>query len=277
MKRISFAAMAAIALFTITSCQKNANKVEGDFPPDTTYTISGVTDVNAKTAGVAYTPISVTRNGNTERKISLSVEGLPGNIGWEFSNESGYPDFTSNLRLDMMFVAPGRYPFTIITTPEDGGKPKRYSSVAKVERMTAMECGQFFLNGIGAGTAPGYLITKNTQGKTVYSNTSFYGNLNNDSFKIGVYNMLMEYNEDPSLMYIANIGGQSVVNAVVSCDDGSVTIPVQTIYARAYGGSPVKEYTISGSGKIDALNESFNLTYTSEGGTYTLVSSFKYK
>src|SRR5690606_1556972 len=72
-------------------------------------------------------------------KINLSVKDLPANVEGKFSQQGGYPDFTSNLMLDFMFQPPGVYPIKVMATPE-GGVAKEYTVKLTVDSMDEKEC-----------------------------------------------------------------------------------------------------------------------------------------
>lgn len=269
MRKLSLTAMAFIALFTITSCQKNANKVEGDTAfNDTSYIINGLSDIQAKTIGKYYTEVAVERRSGSEKKIHLSVEGLPENIAWDFYNDSGYPTFSSPLTFDVRFAAPGTYPFKLVTTPDDGSLRKEYDVNLKVDTMSVTECNAFMAARLQYTNQ--LLYTKNANDSVV----STYTRMSFDSNRLTAYLNTVLISEPQAGNNYGIV--TPLVEIQFSCIDGSITIPSQEVKAYDYNTNTQKLYTISGSGKIDALRENMTLSYTTELGTYTIVSSFKY-
>ncbi len=60
-------------------------------------------------------------SGNQEN-ITLSVEGLPDNVSYEFSNATGIPTFSTIFIVSAKHAAPGAYSINIVVTTASGKK-----------------------------------------------------------------------------------------------------------------------------------------------------------
>lgn len=268
------------ALILAGSCTKKPSTVIPEKVTDTLYIdttkvdtsnvdtsfILHVSDMMINQVGKTNLWIEVIRNTATEKKVNLSFKDMPANIKAEFSQDGGYPDFTSNLMLDVMFMRPGVYPIKIVATPE-GGKAKEYAVKLTVDTMEKKECNTMLSTSFKT-------IGTNFNGSVFdsmfyFSQTSLFVN---NQYGGGVFlrNLPLYTDSVANNAYMTlrstNLGDPLNNNAhvimMLDCDSGKIDIPLQEVVGRKVSGPANNQnFIVWGSGTINAKQKTYEITY----------------
>lgn len=280
MKRISL--LFALAALMIASCTKpkpesriytttdssNSSTVE-----DTSFYIADLGDISIERLGISSVSFSVVHTNGIQKNVELSISGLPEKVTAEFLKIKGYTPFNTALEFDARFANAGKYPITITATPDKGEK-KIYTISLNIEPFTEKECNNRFY--AGGGSIALYPATYNMQDKEIHTNTRIFKNT--ISGKLTLFNVMLSHNPNAySFVSPNNTSSSDYVVMNFSCDNGTFTIPEQTI--RAYRTNPkdTVDFKISGSGQLDLDDNKYHITYATDSGTYKLVGWYSYK
>lgn len=252
MKKLSLIALAAGTLFTVASCEKNANKVVTNVDPvdstvtvDTSYTLSGLRDLELNNLGTGTINVTVTRTSGPEKKVSFVIAGLPDTSVIEASGvSSGYTTFTTAIKFVTKFAKPGTYPIRFVAT-SDIGNDKVYNINLIIKETPKSECNQLFV-----AATPNALATYSEQEDTLlYGQTAVINNTTQQ--QLFFYAMLLEVDTalDRTFVSVNNTNG-SVIRFTLDCNDGSIMLPEQEILGRSFLPTTMeRRYKISGSGQ----------------------------
>lgn len=266
MKKTLLAAVLASALFA--SCEKKENVyppvTEKPAPEDSTYIINGITDWTISRIDSTMVTLNVAFQQGMQKKVTLSVEGLPNRVKASFTPATGFPGFGTTMTLTSVFSKPGIYPITVKGTSENG-LVKSYKVNLTVKDDVV--CDSFILKNTNS------LITKYNNLDTAYSMTTIKANGQGSfSFEKLFLDTMM------AVDITTGIHSDDKVSFTVNCGEEAFNIAEQTITTYTAIG-PVK-YTISGSGRLDFENRVLVINYkaSSELGKtyfYTMTSKMK--
>lgn len=224
---------------------------------DTSVIISGLSDLRLLNIAHGSLNVSVMRTSGLEQKVAMSISGLPKNAIAKWSAPSGYTSFNTGLDIKTHFVKSGVYPLVISSITEKG-KTKDYAVNLIVDSFTKKECQQFISNRLSAAA-----VTDPFLDSVVATFTS----LTQDAAKGQLYlrNVILDYSTTPSQNFLSYnpTNGSFHVKITFDCEDGSFTIPSQTVWGRTTTGT-LREYTIAGKGTVDAANGTYTITYATE-------------
>lgn len=267
----SLLALSVVAIIASTSCKKkNSTEVvhitdttytiDTTVYPDTSYYIAGLFDQMSGTLSTLNVPISVSQNGITDSKVSLSVSGLPANSTADFDAKSGYPPYNTKLNIQLRLTPVGDYPITVTTTTEDN-RSKNYSFNLKVNTVPKSNCEAMFSSiftfddvvikdsatGVRKGSDPGF----HYPGYGLYINKLFLYAATTD---IGDYYISNDNPHTPN----DNLDDLQIN---FDCTDGTINIPVQEIAAEYVKNSTKTLFYIYGKGKVDFTKNTYSITY----------------
>lgn len=224
---------------------------------DTSVIISGLSDIRLLNIGTSALNVDVMRTSGLEQKVAMSISGLPKNAIAKWGAPSGYTTFSTYLDVKAHFVKSGVYPLVISSITEKG-KTKDYTVNLIVDSFTKKQCLQFIGNRLSAAS-----VTDPMLDSVVATFTSF----TQDAMKGQLYlrNVVLDFSTTPSQNFLSYNPTNASFHIKVSfdCEDGSFTIPSQTVWGRSTTGI-LKEYTISGKGTVDAANGTYTISYTTE-------------
>lgn len=236
---------------------------------DTSLTISGISDIRSGVWGEQFINITVNRNSGLERKVTMSISGLPENVKAEFSSISGYTSFNTILMLDVMFAKPGVYPLTISSTTDDG-KKMNYDVNLTIDSPTKKECNDMLLDAI-----LGSLSTEDVAKDSVVFTSTFI-QLNFLENELYLNNVVLRYSDTASRYYRTFSTGNSFhVMLNFDCITGKLIIPEQEVEGRALGSANLETFKISGEGTLNVADGTYHINYITEyddNGT-TVISS----
>ena len=77
-------------------------------------------------------PIEIKHMQGTQKEVSLTIRGIPSNVLFQFSRETGIPSFSTSLKLTAtLHCKPGKYQLSIIATaPEE--TPRTYPMMLEI-------------------------------------------------------------------------------------------------------------------------------------------------
>lgn len=273
--------LAAAFVFTFSACKKKESTILPSPETDTVYVkpairtdssiaIDGIKEIRTTSWDEYTLPLTIQRIHGLERRVSMSVSGLPEHVKAEFSSTSGYTTFNTNLLLNIMFVTPGTYPLTI-TGSTDQGKMD-YTVNFVVDSLTTDECNTKFINQISGAPRTWELALDSV----IPANTG----INYDPLKkeLSVFFLALSYDDDFSKYYMTSFSSQpGRVRLTVNCDNGTLEIPAQTVEGYSISGSSSKTFTISGNGHIDIEKGIYTITYTTQhiDGGNTVTKHFR--
>lgn len=240
-------------------------------PIDTSIVISGLSDMNTTPWGQFTLPLSIIRTTGPQQLLTMTITGLPNNTRHEWSSESGYPSFNTDLHLDMQFVKAGSYPLKISGRMENG-RSKNYDVTLLVDSMTQRECNAKFYAYIN----PTFKTIEPLIDSTIYENTNVYFH----EGKLLTGDIVLVFDYDPNNYYrMVTATVEDFLTMNMDCENGILTILPQEVVGYSQGGAGLKNFIVSGSGKIDLKTNAITINYTTtfdNNGTpatrnYTLV------
>lgn len=271
---------------TFTACEKKKSSIlpppevdtvyiDTTTPPkpvDTSLTIAGISDVRTTPWSKVVIPITVMRNNGLEQKVTMSISGMPAGVKAEFSANSGYTTFNTNLTLKVGFLNPGTYELKIMSASETG-KSRDYTIQLVIDSVTQREANILFLQKVTGG-----LQTVDSTDIVVYMQTF----LSNNTIENQLYlrDVVLQFSNNFFEYYRSYMQGSNYhVKFNVDVTTGTITIPVQIIQGRSWQGGTFMDFTISGTGGFDFDKGQYYITYTTihdDSGTlvtnkYTLI------
>lgn len=221
---------------------------------DTSLIITGMKELRTVNWASFTLPLQVTRTKGEQQLISMSISGLPENTEHEWSSPTGYPNFSTNLKLEMNFVKSGTYPVTVAATTASG-KSKNYNVNLVVDTMTTKECNAFY----NAYASTSFKNRDIAIDSVVYIANSIFHQYN----KLHVQDIVLNYDADPTKYYRLLFNTlEEVPVLLVNCEDGTITIPEKVVRGLSWSGNSFKNFTVSGSGKIDLQKGTITINYT---------------
>ncbi len=244
----------------VDTSKTDTPKVAGD-----SIVITGIDHIGLNAYGFKVLNLNVKCDSCDGDEIFLSVEGyknttIPQNIELSFSKASGYSDFNTMLVAKSYFANKDNIGISIIATNRKGKKTVYERSIL-VNPVTKSECNGYFMkacsNGyfsklthVSTGSAKvdtpinlNVRVYRNASEENLYLKDVLLGQLKNGfwyySDKASQYHMLVNYN----------------------CNTRELNIPEQVVKGK--GGSGTIYFTVSGSGKLNLDNKTFELTYVS--------------
>lgn len=278
-------ALGLLAL-TFTACEKKKSSilpppkvdtvyVDTTKPVDTSLTIAGISDVRTTAWSEVVIPITVMRNVGLEQKVAISISGLPEGVKAEFSANSGYTTFNTNLTLEVGFLNPGTYDLKIMSASETG-KSRDYTIQLVIDSVTKREANMLFLQNV-----TGWIQTVDSTDSVVYTQTYFSNNTIEN--QLYLRDVVLQFSNNFSEYYRSYMQPSSNYHVKFNIDvtTGTITVPVQTIQGRSWQGGVLEDFTISGTGGFDFDKGQYHITYTTifdDGGTlvtnkYTLIGA----
>jgi hypothetical protein len=115
---------------SINSCKKSGSN-------PTTYTISGLSDVELAQGGTDALTLSIKNTGTYQDQVSLGVDGLPAGVSVRFSTMSGTPTFNTTLTFSNTSAVVGTYSCRLIVS--QGTSKKYYDFTLEITKTPA--CG----------------------------------------------------------------------------------------------------------------------------------------
>lgn len=133
--------IAAMAVLFISSCDKNDTTTPTNTAQEVPFNVVGLTETSIGSYDSTFLVLSIEqKEGVQEQKqASLSVNGLPEDIGYYFSAQSGTPTFATKLTLQSSLPAAGKYSPTLVVTPKDG-TPREYPFTLNVTSTAPTDC-----------------------------------------------------------------------------------------------------------------------------------------
>lgn len=259
----------AMSVILFTACKKEETSIipETPTPPDTSYYINGLTDIQAFTFGGTNTYINIVKTTTDHRKINVSFSGYPPNVEAKASSTSGYPDFTTYLEMDYLFTPAGTYPFTI-TTQAEGNEPKEYKINIIVDTLEEENCQSLFT---GLYSGDDFQLTSNAPFPLPSQSAPFIRRSYNDE-KLYFWEMVVHHDSNSTQQNIyktvsavtpnANPGTYHVL-IDFDCQDGTITIPEQAVMAYGSNFARVDTFMVKGEGRVDVKAKRYTITYTS--------------
>lgn len=281
MKKLSIITLAAGALFTIASCQKKDNKVVTNVEPveptpvvDTSYIVSGLRNLTMSSLATNTLNVTVTRTSGAEKKVTLSVTGMPESSKVSIDGMSGYTSFSSAIKFITMFAKPAVYPISIMAKSETG-EVKQYNINLTVEQISDEDC-----NNTLATSIPTRLTTYNEDDSTLYTQTYTFNNTSQSTLYLN--NVLLDVDSTSGELFFSRTTTttNSTVKMLFSCNDGTIQIPQQDILARgSIQGNTSRIYKVSGNGLVDLKSNIMSITYSSayEVGGNVIVHKYVIK
>lgn len=277
-------ALGLLAL-TFTACEKKKSSIlpppevdtvyiDTTKPVDTSLTIAGISDVRTTAWSEVVIPITVMRNNGLEQKVAISISGLPAGVKAEFSANSGYTTFNTNLTLEVGFLNPGTYDLKIMSASETG-KSRDYTIQLVIDSVTKREANMLFLQ-----NATGWIQTVDSTDSVVYTQTYFIDNT--IEHQLYLRDVVLQFSNNFSEYYRSYMPGSNYhIKFMVDVNKGTITIPVQTIQGRSWQGGNIMDFTISGTGEFDIAKGQYSIMYTTifdDNGTlvtnkYTLIGA----
>lgn len=225
---------------------------------DTSLTISGISDIRTDVWGEQFINIMVNRNSGLERKVTMSISGVPENVEAEFSSVSGYTSFNTTLMLKTTFAKPGKYPLTITSTTDDG-KTMEYSINLTIDTPTKKECNMLFLS------ATNNALSTTDPMKDTVVNTSTFIQMNTLENELYLSNVTLHHNDTLNKSFRTFIQGSNYhVMMQFDCLTGKISMPEQDVTGRTISGANTKTFKIYGEGKINSAEGTFEVTYITE-------------
>lgn len=224
---------------------------------DNTYIINGLADMHIGTVDSMMIPLELMHVGGEQHNVTLSVDGLPNNTMASFMPASGIPGFSTTLMLHTFLAKKGTYPITITGTSAAGMKR---SYTVNLEVKEEMSCSSMIASLIGSRNFITGMV--DTPG-VIHMDTRISTLLNsNDETLIFLENLYLEDGDSTTTEYFISYTNREV-RMEVNCDDMTVTIPQQSVQGVINTPTPAfKDYTISGSGKIDPETKMLKVEYT---------------
>lgn len=262
----------AAILITMASCQKNATKVETNVEPvpaeDTSYRVSGVSDITLMNIDEQMVEISVKDNDGVQKKVSLRISGLPESITAKFSSEGGFTPFTSTLSFETEFAPAGIYPL-VVTAVSNEGITKTFNINLTVENIGVAKCISLFLD-----AASLFPTTYDSVGNSINNNTRIEKNFSTGV--IGMISVVLANGDDFSNTYFSNRTSSipERVKLDINCDNGTLIIPQQKVEGVRLSPRDTVLFNVSGQGTMDIATQTYNITYTTDSGSYKLLGSF---
>ncbi|HEY9178326.1 MAG TPA: hypothetical protein VIN07_11570, partial [Flavipsychrobacter sp.] len=241
-------ALGLLAL-TFTACEKKKSSIlpppevdtvyiDTTKPVDTSLTIAGISDVRTTPWSEVVIPITVMRNVGLEQKVTMSISGLPAGVKAEFSANSGYTTFNTNLTLEVGFLNPGTYDLKIMSASETG-KSRDYTIQLVVDSVSKREVNMLFLQHM-----TGALQTVDSTDSVVFTQTG----ITNNTMEQQLYlrNVVLQFSNNSSEFYYSYIQTNSLYHVKFNVDvtTGIITVPVQTIQGRQWQGGNLMDFTI---------------------------------
>jgi|GEM_PF-3338181 len=229
-------------------------------PVDISVTMTGVKDIKTTAWSMFSIPVSVMRNSGEAQKVTLKVDGMPGNVQAKFSAASGYASFSTSLDGDVAFIKPGTYPIKISGSTEKG-KVLGYDINLVIDSLTKRECSALLLNNIF-----NFLTTKNEQDSTIHNGAYITVNSKGELF---LRMFVLSHDTDPTKAFTTKDDINDGYNLMLTfnCDDGSLTIPDQIVTGVSASGNNTVLFSITGQGKVDIANGTFEFGYTTRHGS----------
>lgn len=270
----------AAIMITAASCQKNASQVEPKPEPvdssgtEASYLVSGLRDVLTKNVGSTDLNVTVSRASGAEQKITLSVNGMPEGSEVEFTGESGYTTFSTAIKFITRFAKPGVYPVSLVAKSESG-ESRVYNINLTVEEISRVDCNEVFVNSLPQVAFNTYADGTDS---IVYDQTLVY--YTPGQSQIYISRMVME-KEPPGGGVFVGIGSSASqglgVSFIFSCNDGTISIPLQEIEARDVNSwGTTRDYKVSGDGLVDVETNTMSISYTTQYELNGNIETHKY-
>lgn len=269
-----------VSTTAITSCKKEKQNTIAELSPedsiriygDTTYYITGLTDYTMHPLDRQIISYLVEHNDGIQRKVDISLSGVPANVGATISKQSGYTPYSSSIELTTKFLPSGIYPVTVHAKP-DIGNDKYYTINLTVEAVNKKECITEIMKYIGGNTN---IYDKDEQ-KILFDNTyPWYDHVNNIFY---LNRALLAYDPVNTLLnsYTSPVSVSAPHQPIVmdfDCYTGMFSIPSQTIKGYKYATRDTLDFNISGSGTVDIDNGVYKIEYTTDSGSFVMKGNF---
>lgn len=268
----------------ITSCKREKQDITSPLSPldsarlftDTSYIISGVNDLKMPSYGIDSLNLSAHHTDGIQRRVKLSLSGLPENARSNFTTQSGYTPFNTQINMKMKFVKPGTYPLTLTAVP-DIGNTKTFNVNLRVEEMEQNDCDALFAYNQLAG-----INLYDDKGTRLY-NFASYLTYDYQIKRIYLLRLLLSADQHNTLSgsYVStdniNVGVEETdaVQLSINCNDGTLTIPPQSIRGIRQNPRDTLYFNVSGSGKINVENNTYDIIYKADAATYKLTGNLR--
>lgn len=275
-----------ITVVTIAACKKKEDKtlvsppVENPVIPeviDTSYYLSGIKDIHAYPIGSFSMEFSGVHTDGIQRKLNLSLTGLPDKAEANFTMQTGFTPFSDKIDITTKFLSPGTYPISITSTP-DKGEVKTYDVNLRVASMNTKDCDQLFLDAQPPNTVGNTIRCYDTNGNAL--DYSPYLQFNPTTGELNLSRVILSYDAtNPIRSYLSlfnvTLDNNKPVRLKVDCNDGGkLIIPEQVVTGYRAIQADTIEFNISGSGNINIDNRTWNITYTTDSSTFKLQGGF---
>lgn len=265
------------ALFTLAACDKNEplpaviTPVDSTAQFDSSYVIAGVVDIKMDNIDSNGTPLSINHITGVQKKITLSVTGLPANATVTFAPASGIAPFGTLMSIQTTFAAAGTYPVKLVATPESG-TANEYEFTLTVE--PEKDCNNYFYTSIESDLE--VFASTSSEPYDMSSNDFYYDEQTKELYIRGELPLREPPQFTVSAYKLRATNESEYLKLSADCSNGTINIPSQTVNGfNIQAGS--QDFTVSGTGKILLAEERFEITYSSFSKTDNVTTTYTLK